>query len=73
MNVRNEMSEWDYTHERVPFWMDLNGDFEWVCSTITSQNIYSSAPTVIRLVMRHSRLFLKSAVMLYPPLRKDQQ
>ncbi|GFX83925.1 hypothetical protein TNCV_4286451 [Trichonephila clavipes] len=52
------MSEWDYMNERVLFWMDLNGDVKWVCSTITSQNIYGSAPTVIRLVMRPSKLFL---------------
>ncbi|GFX51709.1 hypothetical protein TNCV_5014121 [Trichonephila clavipes] len=30
MNVLNVMSEWDYTNERVLFWMDLNGDFEWI-------------------------------------------
>ncbi|GFW68841.1 uncharacterized protein TNCV_3640541 [Trichonephila clavipes] len=23
------MSEWDYTNERVLFWMDLNGDVKW--------------------------------------------
>ncbi|GFW90383.1 core histone macro-H2A.1 [Trichonephila clavipes] len=59
MNVRNVMSEWDYKNERVLFWMDLNGDFEWVCSTITSQNIYGRAPTIILLTMRPSRLFVK--------------
>ncbi|GFX91442.1 HTH_Tnp_Tc3_2 domain-containing protein [Trichonephila clavipes] len=53
------MSEWDYTNERVMFWMDLNGDFKWVCSTITSQNIYGRAPTIILLTMRPSRLFVK--------------
>ncbi|GFS97212.1 transposable element Tcb2 transposase [Trichonephila clavipes] len=52
------MSEWD-TNERVLFWMDLNGDFKWVCSTITSQNIYGCAPTIILLTMRPSRLFVK--------------
>ncbi|GFT34768.1 uncharacterized protein TNCV_618101 [Trichonephila clavipes] len=72
MNVLNAMSEWDYTNERVLFWMDLNGDFEWVYSTITSQNVYGRAPTIILLTMRPSRLLLKSAVMLYPPLGKDQ-
>ncbi|GFY29200.1 core histone macro-H2A.1 [Trichonephila clavipes] len=53
------MSEWDYTNERVLFWMDLNGDFKWVCSTITSQNIYGRDPTIILLTMRPSRLFVK--------------
>ncbi|GFT62675.1 RNA-directed DNA polymerase from mobile element jockey [Trichonephila clavipes] len=53
------MSKWDYTNERVLFWMVLNGDFEWVCSTITSQNIYGRAPTIILLTMRPSRLFVK--------------
>ncbi|GFW42846.1 core histone macro-H2A.1 [Trichonephila clavipes] len=53
------MSEWDYTNERVIFWMDLNGDFEWVCSTITSQNIYGRAPTIILLTMKPSSLFVK--------------
>ncbi|GFV00902.1 hypothetical protein TNCV_1387161 [Trichonephila clavipes] len=65
------MSEWDYANEKVLFWMDFNEDFEWVCSTITSQNIYGCVPTVIRLAMRPSRLF-KSSFMLYPPLGKDQ-
>ncbi|GFV08010.1 core histone macro-H2A.1 [Trichonephila clavipes] len=53
------MREWDYTNERVLFWMDLNGDFKWVCSTITSQNVYGPAPTIILLTMRPSRLFVK--------------
>ncbi|GFV75903.1 core histone macro-H2A.1 [Trichonephila clavipes] len=53
------MSEWDYTNERVLLWMDLNGDFEWVCSTITSQNIYGRTPMIILLTMRPSRLFVK--------------
>ncbi|GFW12208.1 core histone macro-H2A.1 [Trichonephila clavipes] len=53
------MSEWDYTNKRVLFWMDLNGDFKWVCSTTTSQNIYGRAPTIILLTMRPSRLFVK--------------
>ncbi|GFX19108.1 core histone macro-H2A.1 [Trichonephila clavipes] len=53
------MCEWDYTNERVLFWMDLNGDFKWVCSTITSQNIYGRAFTIILLTMRPSRLFVK--------------
>ncbi|GFY31799.1 uncharacterized protein TNCV_4201081 [Trichonephila clavipes] len=53
------MSEWDYTNERVLLWMDLNGDFKWVCSTITSQNIYGRAPTIILLTMRPSRLFVR--------------
>ncbi|GFW58701.1 RNA-directed DNA polymerase from mobile element jockey [Trichonephila clavipes] len=38
--------------------MDLNGDFEWVCSTITSQNIYGRTPMIL-LTMRPSRLFVK--------------
>ncbi|GFW78727.1 hypothetical protein TNCV_4261501 [Trichonephila clavipes] len=41
--------------------------------TITSQNIYGGAPTVIRLAIRPSRLFLKFTVTLYPSLGKDQQ
>ncbi|GFW52074.1 hypothetical protein TNCV_2819431 [Trichonephila clavipes] len=36
----------------------LNGDFEWVCSTITSQNIYGRTPMIL-LTMRPSRLFVK--------------
>ncbi|GFT94385.1 hypothetical protein TNCV_2391661 [Trichonephila clavipes] len=36
----------------------LDGDFEWVCSTITSQNIYGSTPMIL-LTMRPSRLFVK--------------
>ncbi|GFS95135.1 uncharacterized protein TNCV_2704851 [Trichonephila clavipes] len=51
--------------------MDLNGGVKWVCSTITSQNIYGSAPMVIRLAIRPSRLFLKFTVTLYPSLEKD--
>ncbi|GFT63639.1 uncharacterized protein TNCV_870761 [Trichonephila clavipes] len=39
--------------------MDLNGDFEWVCSTITSQNIYGRTPMIILLTMTPSRLFVK--------------
>ncbi|GFW27412.1 core histone macro-H2A.1 [Trichonephila clavipes] len=64
------MSEWDYTNERVLFWMDLNGDFEWVCSTITSQNIYGRAPTIILLTMRPSRLFVKIRCHAVPSTRK---
>ncbi|PRD28819.1 UNVERIFIED_CONTAM: N-alpha-acetyltransferase 30 [Trichonephila clavipes] len=30
MNILNVMSEWDYTNERVLFWMDLNRDVEWI-------------------------------------------
>ncbi|GFU85797.1 hypothetical protein TNCV_2036281 [Trichonephila clavipes] len=37
----------------------LDGDFEWVCSTITSQNIYGRTPMIILLTMRPSRLFVK--------------
>ncbi|GFW16317.1 uncharacterized protein TNCV_4264821 [Trichonephila clavipes] len=37
----------------------LDGDFEWVCSTITSQNIYGHTPMIILLTMRPSRLFAK--------------
>ncbi|GFW72068.1 hypothetical protein TNCV_4789561 [Trichonephila clavipes] len=62
-----------YTNERVLFWMDLNRDFECACLTIASQNINGGAPTVVRLAMRSSGLFFKSAVKLYPPLEKDQQ
>ncbi|GFY04379.1 hypothetical protein TNCV_4414671 [Trichonephila clavipes] len=36
----------------------LDGDFEWVCSTITSQNIYGRTPMIL-LTMRSSRLFVK--------------
>ncbi|GFW20597.1 hypothetical protein TNCV_1048201 [Trichonephila clavipes] len=36
----------------------LDGDFEWVCSTITSQNIYGRT-LMILLTMRPSRLFVK--------------
>ncbi|GFX21696.1 hypothetical protein TNCV_1200761 [Trichonephila clavipes] len=36
----------------------LDGDFEWVCSTITSQNIYGRTPMIL-LTMRPSRLFVK--------------
>ncbi|GFX87728.1 transposable element Tcb2 transposase [Trichonephila clavipes] len=64
------MSEWDYTNERVLFWMDLNGDFEWVCSTITSQNIYGRAPTIILLTMRPSRLFVEIRFHAVPSTRK---
>ncbi|GFU93596.1 core histone macro-H2A.1 [Trichonephila clavipes] len=64
------MSEWDYTNERVLFWMDLNGDFDWVCSTITSQNIYGRAPTIILLTMRPSRLFVKIRCHAVPSTRK---
>ncbi|GFX78282.1 hypothetical protein TNCV_5136291 [Trichonephila clavipes] len=42
----------------------LDGDFEWVCSTITSQNIYGRTPMIILLTMKPSRVLLKSAVML---------
>ncbi|GFX08078.1 core histone macro-H2A.1 [Trichonephila clavipes] len=64
------MSEWDYTNERVLFWMDLNVDFEWVCSTITSQNIYGRAPTIILLMMRPSRLLVKIRCHAVPSTRK---
>ncbi|GFS89607.1 hypothetical protein TNCV_3786861 [Trichonephila clavipes] len=37
----------------------LDGDFEWVCSTIASQNIYGRTPMIILLTMRPSRLFVK--------------
>ncbi|PRD36760.1 UNVERIFIED_CONTAM: Core histone macro-H2A.1 [Trichonephila clavipes] len=66
MNVLNEMSKWDYTNERVSLWMDLNGDFEWVCSTFTTQNIYGGAPMLICLAMRPSRLFLKICCRVVP-------
>ncbi|GFU61463.1 uncharacterized protein TNCV_2287631 [Trichonephila clavipes] len=36
----------------------LDGDFEWVCSTLTSQNIYGRTPMIL-LTMRPSRLFVK--------------
>ncbi|GFS62366.1 hypothetical protein TNCV_5032121 [Trichonephila clavipes] len=36
----------------------LDGDFEWVCSTITSQNIYGRTPMIL-LTMRPSRFFVK--------------
>ncbi|GFW88187.1 transposable element Tcb1 transposase [Trichonephila clavipes] len=36
----------------------LDGDFEWVCSTITSLNIYGRTPMIL-LTMRPSRLFVK--------------
>ncbi|GFU19154.1 uncharacterized protein TNCV_4397441 [Trichonephila clavipes] len=36
----------------------LDGDFEWVCSTITSQNIYGRTPMIL-LTMRPSKLFVK--------------
>ncbi|GFX73003.1 hypothetical protein TNCV_2060691 [Trichonephila clavipes] len=36
----------------------LDRDFEWVCSTITSQNIYGRTPMIL-LTMRPSRLFVK--------------
>ncbi|GFV13053.1 hypothetical protein TNCV_3175881 [Trichonephila clavipes] len=36
----------------------LDGDFEWVCSTITSQNIYGRTPMIL-LKMRPSRVFVK--------------
>ncbi|GFW56497.1 hypothetical protein TNCV_1406021 [Trichonephila clavipes] len=36
----------------------LDGDLEWVCSTITSQNIYGRT-LMILLTMRPSRLFVK--------------
>ncbi|GFW70632.1 core histone macro-H2A.1 [Trichonephila clavipes] len=64
------MSEWDYTNERVLFLMDLNGDFEWVCSTITSQNIYGRVPTIILLTMRPSRLFVKIRCHAVPSTQK---
>ncbi|GFU54343.1 hypothetical protein TNCV_577081 [Trichonephila clavipes] len=35
-----------------------DGDFEWVCSTITLQNIYGRTPMIL-LTMRPSRLFVK--------------
>ncbi|GFW38084.1 core histone macro-H2A.1 [Trichonephila clavipes] len=54
MNVLNVMSEWDYTNKSAV----LDGDFEWVCSTITSQNIYGRTPMIL-LTMRPSRLFVK--------------
>ncbi|GFT59858.1 hypothetical protein TNCV_982101 [Trichonephila clavipes] len=50
--------------------MDLNGDFEWVCSTITLQNIYGRAPTIILLMMRPSRLFVKIRCHAVPSTRK---
>ncbi|GFW55202.1 hypothetical protein TNCV_115881 [Trichonephila clavipes] len=37
----------------------LDGDFEWVCSTIASQNIYGRTPMIILLTMRPSKLFVK--------------
>ncbi|GFX70716.1 core histone macro-H2A.1 [Trichonephila clavipes] len=64
------MSEWDYTNERVLFGMDLNGDFEWVCLIITSQNIYGRAPTIILLTMRPSRPFVKIRCHAVPSTRK---
>ncbi|GFV75931.1 core histone macro-H2A.1 [Trichonephila clavipes] len=67
------MSEWDYTNERVLFWMDLNGDFEWVCSTITSQNIYGRTPMIILLTMRPSRIFVKIRCHAVASTEKDQQ
>ncbi|GFW03596.1 uncharacterized protein TNCV_3988151 [Trichonephila clavipes] len=70
MNVPNVLREWDYTNERVLFWMDLIGDFEWVCSTITSQNIYGHAPTIILLTMWLSRLFVKIRCHAVPSTRK---
>ncbi|GFW27589.1 hypothetical protein TNCV_4282901 [Trichonephila clavipes] len=48
----------------------LDGDFEWVCSTITSQNIYGHAPTIILLTMRPSKLFVKSRCHAVPTTRK---
>ncbi|GFY17224.1 hypothetical protein TNCV_1090001 [Trichonephila clavipes] len=44
--------------------------FEWVCSTITSQNIYGRAPTIILLMMRPSRLFVKIRCHAVPSTRK---
>ncbi|GFT88271.1 hypothetical protein TNCV_3623661 [Trichonephila clavipes] len=37
----------------------LDGDFEWVCSTIASQNIYGRTPMIILLTMSPSMLFVK--------------
>ncbi|GFX57377.1 hypothetical protein TNCV_3915391 [Trichonephila clavipes] len=37
----------------------FNRDLKWVCSTITSQNIYGCAPTIILLTMRPSTLLVK--------------
>ncbi|GFS58266.1 transposable element Tcb2 transposase [Trichonephila clavipes] len=37
----------------------LDGDFEFVCSTIASQNIYGRTSMIILLTMRPSRLFVK--------------
>ncbi|GFT32569.1 uncharacterized protein TNCV_3145261 [Trichonephila clavipes] len=64
------MSEWDYTNERELFWMDLNRDFERVCSTIASQNIYGCAPMIVLLTMRPSRLFVKIRCHAVPSTRK---
>ncbi|GFV98011.1 uncharacterized protein TNCV_4447721 [Trichonephila clavipes] len=64
------MSEWDYTNERVLFWMDLNEDFELVCPTSTSQNIYGHAPMIILLTMRPSRHFVKTRCHAVPFTRK---
>ncbi|GFY04472.1 hypothetical protein TNCV_4415601 [Trichonephila clavipes] len=44
--------------------------FEWVCSTITSQNIYDRAPTIILLTMKPSRLFVKICCHAVPSTRK---
>ncbi|GFW57390.1 hypothetical protein TNCV_543041 [Trichonephila clavipes] len=55
LDLTTSDSEWDYTNESAV----LDGDFEWVCSTITLQNIYGRTPMIILLTMRPSRLFVK--------------
>ncbi|GFT31125.1 hypothetical protein TNCV_2430581 [Trichonephila clavipes] len=51
------MSEWDYTNERVLFWMEiLNGYVQPLPRRIL--NIYGSTPMIL-LTMRPSRLFVK--------------
>ncbi|GFW65012.1 hypothetical protein TNCV_392781 [Trichonephila clavipes] len=50
----------------------LDGDFEWVCSTITSQNIYGRTPMIL-LTMRPSRLFVKIRCHAVASTEKDQQ
>ncbi|GFT83076.1 transposable element Tcb2 transposase [Trichonephila clavipes] len=50
----------------------LDGDFEWVCSTITSQNIYGRTPMIL-LTIRPSRLFVKIRCNAVASTRKKDQ
>ncbi|GFV14641.1 uncharacterized protein TNCV_2586141 [Trichonephila clavipes] len=69
MNVLNVMSEWGLYERKSAV---LDGDFEWVCSTITSQNIYGRTPMIL-LTMRPSRLFVKIRCHAVASTRKKDQ